>query len=841
MAKFCEKCGAPLNPGSKFCPECGAKIIEVKRNDIKITQDDKGGLTFDVPEGSTAEISDPKKKDRKGGLSRNKEVSVKTIAEETPKKKKGGFLKKALLFYLIVSLGVLGFTGFVNPGFLLKGKKDPGYDYDPGNSGYSGNSGGSETSDGGLRLVDTGVASPNADDVTLAVSDCLVEGGGEYSVVPYNVLEDKNNGIKVYAYDISSEQIPGNINGFMEIRIPYDDTYFDTGEDPRDCLGVYVVNDDGSREPELYDVDVENKEVIIYAEHLSKRELYHYTSAPKAEKYEVNFGNTFAGNISFDDCKDILIDFYNSYVEMSDAENEYYLNKDATALILKSSLGARLRIFPEGLNNYINDTTSWITNAANILAMGGEYQQAWISGGLGALSKLGLYTSLCKFSYAYSNVTSPWNVGGPSKEDVLNLYKAAINTGLDYLSTVFGTGSVAMTCAMYMSGVFVLGGLIDAMFEEAMYQKMYEMGAIYEYFGDTFCEGEYRPRTNKEWYDLFLDIVERYTAAGKQDYIEDAIDREIYLYATKFWSLDQEVSDSVADAAGYRRMPWPTEAEQEKLTETYIENLKYRLHPIVLQCERTMLKRCEKQVLTWYRKAYNKLNYKVSLELVDGSKEKLWGGYYFRYAGLTEQADPSIFQGQLNKDGYFDTSFCMNDWMRAGAPIFVNLYATEADMLEERNIVATAQMIPAKKAKDVTVVTFTDTNMEVCEARMTLKGHTYDIRIEGGIIYKISEDHDGKEDSLRVFGQAKPGQVIKVSVVTDDPYPCYMNGDGFLNAMELVPIDENGRSFTIGEGKGEDYIHNLYLCMGENAGIGALFWYTVVDEYTEKPIYRINK
>ena len=97
MAKFCEKCGAPLNPGSKFCPECGAKIVEVKKNDIKITQNDKGGLTFDVPEGSTVEISDSKaEKKKKAKVKKEaqpKKTEVKAEKPEKPKKK-GWFRRK---------------------------------------------------------------------------------------------------------------------------------------------------------------------------------------------------------------------------------------------------------------------------------------------------------------------------------------------------------------------------------------------------------------------------------------------------------------------------------------------------------------------------------------------------------------------------------------------------------------------------------------------------------------------------------------------------------------------------------------------------------------------------
>ena len=62
MTKFCTKCGTSLRPDDKFCPECGAKVAD--DNGIKVFQDDKGGLVFEVPEGTSVEISDarPEKK-----------------------------------------------------------------------------------------------------------------------------------------------------------------------------------------------------------------------------------------------------------------------------------------------------------------------------------------------------------------------------------------------------------------------------------------------------------------------------------------------------------------------------------------------------------------------------------------------------------------------------------------------------------------------------------------------------------------------------------------------------------------------------------------------------------
>ncbi len=700
MAKYCMKCGAELRPGAKFCLKCGTPVPEY--NDEKRTPQNKRSVSSAaVTEGKAAGIPDAKPKRNTGkNTEQAKATDVSLKQKETPaeQKKSTGGLTKVICFLLAAALA---FTGFVKPGFFLKNKKEPGQNISHLPSGSDDSS--------ELHLKDTGKPSPDTDKVTLTVSDCLIEEDVEYTVTPSNIREDKNIGVKVYAYDVSSDQVQGTLNGFMEIRVPYDDTYFDPGEDPGDCIAVHVIDENGKPQLELFEVDTENKEVIIYAEHLSKRQVYHYRNAPLLEKYDLSFGNTFVGNLSFKECAELTMDFINDLDEMSEAEKGYYFNREAISLIIKAGVGGKLNIFPKTLNNYINDTTSWLTNAATIVALGGEYSQSWMGTGLDSLSKLGLYTSMCKFSYALSDLSSPWRVGSPSREEVLNVYKTMLSTGLDRAGSFFSGSWIGANYAMCMSGVFVFCLLIDAMFEEAMYQKMWDMAAVYEYYGDQYKEGNYRPRTNKEWYDLFLDIFERYTNAGKQDFIEDAVNKEIYTYARKFWELSPEEVGKVTDRAGYKRMPYPTEAEIEKMTDAYIENLTYRLHPIILQCERTMARRAEARALKWLRSAYNNLNYKIPLEVKDTNEKVIYAGYYFSFNDLAETADISIWQGQLDKDGRFETKFCFNDWVNAGVPTTVSLYATERDRNEGRNPVATARLIIARTATEASYVSFLET------------------------------------------------------------------------------------------------------------------------------------
>ena len=53
---FCWKCGKKIPEEARFCPYCGAEVRRLE--EITIREDGKGGLIFDVPEGTTVTISD---------------------------------------------------------------------------------------------------------------------------------------------------------------------------------------------------------------------------------------------------------------------------------------------------------------------------------------------------------------------------------------------------------------------------------------------------------------------------------------------------------------------------------------------------------------------------------------------------------------------------------------------------------------------------------------------------------------------------------------------------------------------------------------------------------------
>ncbi len=685
MAEYCGKCGAVLPEGAKFCMKCGAKTerkIPVSAGKKEARQSRSGESDSKNTAASVPKSGKQKNRNRSGGS--------------------GGRL-------LILALAaILAFTGFVYPGFL-RDKKDPGgteviqsdmpVQAAPDSQEYD-----------TLSYKKTGQLSPDADRVTLNVSDCLVEEAVEYSVTPLSSYVSDGGEAEVYRYDISSDQITGNVNGFMEIRIPYDEDFFAEGEDPARCMSVHAIKDDGSFELELFDVDEENKEVIIYAEHLSERQLFHYRDELRALKYDINFGNAFVGNLSLDDYIKAFQEFIHD-VEMDPGswDTDYRKWADTKDGLVELAMGAMygtlVKVFPEGLNAQLYDSSMWLGNAANILALGGEYTQSYMNRGMTMLGKLGIYTSMCKLSYEFFKHKN--DGGNITRNEVLSLYKTFLNTALDYIS-YYQTGTIVPMVSMYMSGVFVFGLFIDSMFQEARYMKMEDMGAVYEYYGDSFKSGDYKPRTNLEWYEIFMDIIDRYCAAGKQEYIQDAINREIRLYAEAFWNLPASVQNEVIYDAGYKRMPYPTQSEIEELTNNYISNLTYRLHPVIYECESTMTKRSQKAVLDQLRKTYNNLNAKTKLQVADGNEKVIYAGYWFKFRDLKKEADKTIWQGQLDKKGRFETKFNLNDWVFAGVPVKADLYRTEKDMEKGKDPVASARIVLGKKNSDPSTVTFVE-------------------------------------------------------------------------------------------------------------------------------------
>ena len=66
---FCRKCGKQIPDEARFCPYCGTQVM-IPEEEVEFTEDGKGGLILEAPEGSTVTISEGIniREDGKGGL-----------------------------------------------------------------------------------------------------------------------------------------------------------------------------------------------------------------------------------------------------------------------------------------------------------------------------------------------------------------------------------------------------------------------------------------------------------------------------------------------------------------------------------------------------------------------------------------------------------------------------------------------------------------------------------------------------------------------------------------------------------------------------------------------------
>ena len=94
MAKFCSKCGAPIEEGGKFCSSCGAKIVES-------SAPNQNEVTKDVPPAPNDESSAPNQND----------FFVDDVGVEAMFLKRTGRLNRLRFIQRILALGVAEFIG----------------------------------------------------------------------------------------------------------------------------------------------------------------------------------------------------------------------------------------------------------------------------------------------------------------------------------------------------------------------------------------------------------------------------------------------------------------------------------------------------------------------------------------------------------------------------------------------------------------------------------------------------------------------------------------------------------------------------------------------------------
>ena len=81
-----------------------------------------------------------------------------------------------------------------------------------------------------------------SDGITVVVGDYVLDGETELTVTKQPAEENKEEGYKIEAYDFTLGELH-ELDDFITIRIPYDTTYCDEGQDPARCVGAKYKNE----------------------------------------------------------------------------------------------------------------------------------------------------------------------------------------------------------------------------------------------------------------------------------------------------------------------------------------------------------------------------------------------------------------------------------------------------------------------------------------------------------------------------------------------------------------------------------------------------------------------
>ncbi|MBC7086869.1 MAG: hypothetical protein H5T96_00100 [Tissierellales bacterium] len=506
----------------------------------------------------------------------------------------------------------------------------------------------------------TGVALSNG--VSIELGDYVLDGEAEITVGKLPVEENKDEGYKIEAYDFKLGEM-SKLSDFITLRIPYDTSYCEDGQDPAKCVGAKYKNETtGEWEDVLFEVDAAANELIIYTDHLSTFGAFHVRNEGKRSAYITDIYSDVSGIDQQQAMKTLR-----EYVAGGGADGEEAASLAARLLtgyngFLGGVAGAA------GEAGFATDLTGTILNMVSLGSP--TFDTALADSAYKKMNKLGKVAAAVKISAVMLSTEK-------TDADTLGLYKDTAMLALSYAdSAAWGLAA---------SGLFIFDYTISSMFEQGMAMKMDKIDEVYVYFNDQFSGtldggNGWNARSLKDWRQVLIDITE---TNPFPDDAKAAIEAEIDRYARVFWTLgDMEKAIVVTDiedkgTKGSVTIPDPTQAEIETLVVAYKAQLYERLYPVIQSVSVYMQRKAEAAYLAALNEVKAFFNQTITFNIVedvpDGEKSQ-YDGYALRFAPLSENTVKESWSGTLKSAGGASTKFTLLGYVQAGCPKELQLF-----------------------------------------------------------------------------------------------------------------------------------------------------------------------
>lgn len=500
-----------------------------------------------------------------------------------------------------------------------------------------------------------------ADGITVDVGDFVLDGETELTVRKGESEDHSEDGYKIDVYDIKLGDLH-ELGDYITIRIPYDTTYCDPGQDPAKCVGAKYKNDEtGAWEDVLFEVDAEKQELVIYTDHLS------YYGA----LYVDNEGrrNALVTEVEFSPLtmdRETTLDFASKI-----AANDPSVRKQLSEYVGQAS--DMFFDYADRLDNAINiatlgDVPEWLDTSIP------ETNQTLFS----ALGYIATTTNLLKIAAKDSLG------GGASKGEVLNLIRDVGSKVTTYWADAFTTvGSGALSVGM--GGVLIIDKMLTAFAEEAHSTKMEDISYVYHHYNEGFSGFGHTPMRPKDWRAKVIQVLEN--NPDDPEIAITALEAGFRKYASEFFSLSEDqMAEVAADTPGVtvKRIPYITEDEKEQLIDEYVAHLKDTTMPAVLaSVENYFVRKTEEVQLAAINEIKDYYNSTITITmqetLPEGGKSQ-FAGYQFRFAPLNETAVKSNWSGKWPETGKVTDTSTLIGFMTAGYPHTVEFFKPGANM-----------------------------------------------------------------------------------------------------------------------------------------------------------------
>jgi len=602
MSKFCKTCGTQLNPGAKFCASCGTKTQEVGASPVNT-----------IPP-----------------------VSV----DRAPKETKPRTPPKKLLFSAVAIVLVIALGAAILPRLGKEATNIQGTAGDLSAFTYT-------ARDYMVKAKELTVSpespSASAHGVTIQFGEYALEGDKTLKIRQLPEKTDKNNGVKVTAYDF---ELGGQseFDDVITIAIPYDAKYAEAGAES-ECIGAKYYNQStGEWEGVYYEVDAENRQVLIYTTHLSTYGVFQVKNENTRKAY--------------------ITDVY-AIAGLMNTGKSFEVIKE---LAEQGQPGnAAFEAGFEAVNSAVGNTGTALT----AITLGGQYDGA-LADALGKGSQhLGLALAAVQTYYDFTNNFSD----DQGKLSTLsNLVKNAANNAVGY----FGSATLQVGFA----AIAVFDVILSTVQSDMMELKLENLGGVYQYYND-----EDVPRSVDAWREIFKNILKE--NADDPQKAQQLINQEIDSFCDRFWHLEYHEVKMTAGVSGLKysfdERNWTK--DREVLTAQYKAHLMDRLQAPMTSARNYLLNQAMEQAQREFEKQLRalqgELNKTVKVRIIEQPEEDgeyQYEGYTVRFAPLSSSANAKNWTGKMPKGGEMNTSFTVIGHMQSGAPSRVELYKPGEDI-----------------------------------------------------------------------------------------------------------------------------------------------------------------